>query len=171
MADYYREQRDGVPEDMVTKYRDFDTYHAEVLTFRDEWTLQVVSDEADKDSDKNLNVPANRDWQILWVWVEYLSGATVGNRNLCLTLYDDNNDIIGEYRAGAVQTASTQRYYMFAPAVADLTAFRDTNYLMSCIAPTTFLKANYHIRVWDCNAVSVAMDDMYVQMMVAWRPA
>ena len=172
MADYVRTQQQGTPTGMKTRYRDMgDETHAQVVSVRDQWTLQLISDEAENDSDKNFNVPAGREWEVLWVWVELTTVDAVDVRNMCITIYDDANDIIGEYRAGATQAVSLTRYYMFAPAVADLTAFRDTNYLMSCIAPTTFLKENYHLRVWDCNAASPAADTMIVQIMVAWQPS
>lgn len=138
-----------------------------VYITEDNWSFTLVSDETVDDSDKTFTVPAATTYQILWIWVEYTSTAVAGNRQLEIQILDSGADVIGEYRVSVVQAASLTRYYMFAPALADLLGFRDTDYLMTCIAPTTFLPAGYALRVWDNNAVDAAADDMIVQIMVA----
>jgi hypothetical protein len=136
----------------------------------DTWTLSLQSDETDNDSDKNFTVGAGLEWQILWIWVEYTSDANAGNRQLEIQFRDAADDVIGSVRAGTTQAASLTRYYMFGPALADLAAFRDTDYLMTPMPPTVFLSAGYDVRIFDNNAVAAATDDMVVQMMVAQKP-
>ena len=135
----------------------------------DTWVLGLQSDETADDSDKTLTVPAGYEWQVLWIWIELTTTAAAGNRQIEIQLRDGADDIIGDFRAGAVQAASLTRYYMFGPALADLTAFRDTDYLMTPLPPTVFLSAGYDIRIFDNNAVAAAADDMVIQMMVAQR--
>lgn len=130
-----------------------------------ELSLQV--DEDADDSDKTLSVPTGSIWQVLWVWVELASTATVGDRQMQIDFRDDSDDVIAEVRAGAVQAASLTRKYLFAPGNADLAAFRDTDYLMTPIPPTLFLPAGFDIRIYDNNAVDAAADDMVVQAMMA----
>ena len=145
------------------------TVSDEPVEIVDTWSPLLVSDETADDSDKSFTVPANYMYQVLWIWVELTTTATVGNRQMVVELQDDGADIIAQWRAGAVQAASLTRYYCFAPSNADLTAFRDTDYLMTPIPPTVVLPASYVIRVYDNNAVAAAADDMVVQMMVARR--
>lgn len=135
----------------------------------DVWELFLRSSVNINDSDKTLTVPAGYEWQVLWIFVRYASTGDAGNRQLEIQLLDDSNNLIGDFRAGATQAASLVRQYMFAPALADLTAFRDTDYLMTPLPPTTFLPAGYSVRVFDNNAVAVAGDDLIIRMMVARR--
>lgn len=134
------------------------------------WTIVLVADEAVDDSDKTITVPARFEYQILWVWVEMVTDATVGARQLQIDLRDTADDVIGQFRPGVTQTASLTRYYMFAPSLADLLGFRDTDYLMTPINPTIFLPAGFDIRIFDNNAVAAAGDDLIIQMQVARRP-
>jgi len=139
------------------------------LSGDDTWTPALVADEAADDSDKTIAVTAAQVWQILWVWVELTTTADVGDRQIVIQIQDDATDVVAEFRAGTVQAASLTRKYMFAPALADLTGFRDTDYLMTPFPPTMVLLPSYIIRVYDNNAVAVAADDMVIQMGYAWK--
>ena len=135
----------------------------------DTWTITTISDEAANDSDKTITVPALTEYQVLWIWVEFASDGSAGDRQLQIDFRDSADDVIGQVRPGAVQAASLTRYYMFASSLADLTDFRDTDYLMTPLPPTLFLSAGQDIRIFDNNAVSVNGDDMVIQMQVAAR--
>jgi len=134
----------------------------------DNWEIVTLSDDALDDTDKEFAVPAGFEYQLLWVWVELITVVTAANRQMRVTLRDGSNDVIGQVRAGATQAASLTRFYMFAPALADLTAFRDTDYLMTPFPPTVFLTAGQNVRV-RVN-LAQAGDDMVVKMQVARRP-
>ena len=133
------------------------------------WIPTLRANEAANDSDKTFVVAANNWEQVLWIWVELTTTATAGDRQIVVQLQDAANDVIGEWRAGAVQAASLTRNYIFAPANADLTAFRDTDWIMTPFPPTIILPAGFQVRVYDNNAVDAAADDMVVQLMVARR--
>jgi hypothetical protein len=148
---------------------DTDVGAANPVPVTDTWEVVTLSDEGANDSDKEIAVPAGYEYQVLWIWVEYTSDANAGNRQLEVDFRDAADDVIGQIRPGVTQAASLTRYYMFAPALADLGAFRDTDYLMTPLPPTMFLPAGYDIRIWDNNAVSAAGDDMIIQMQVARR--
>ena len=137
----------------------------------DAWTVTLVSDEGLNDSDKTIAVIANQLWHILWVWVELTTTATVGDRQIVVELQDGANDVIAQFRAGAVQAESLTCYYCFAPSMADLTAFRDTDYLMTPFPPTVLLPATFQVRVYDNKAIAAAADDLVIQMQYAWRAA
>jgi hypothetical protein len=147
---------------------DVHTGSATPLPVTDTWELELQSDDTPNDNDKAFNVPAGYEWQVLWIWVEYTSDANAGDRQIEIQLRDGTNDVIADFRPGAVQAASLTRYYVFAPALADLTAFRDTNWLMTPLPPTVFLPAGYDVRIFDNNGVSGA-DDMVIHIQVARR--
>jgi hypothetical protein len=139
----------------------------------DDWTPSLQSDEAANDSDKTFTVPASTQWKIKWIWVEYISDGNAGNRELVVEIQDAAADVIARVKVGIVQAASVTRYYMLAPNVVELTAFRGTaaaDYL-STIMPEWVLPAGYIVRVWDSVAVSAAGDDMVCQVGIESRPA
>lgn len=142
------------------------------MTIADSWRVTLLSDTDEDDSDKSFTVPEDLEYQILWVWVELTTSSDAGNRQLVLECLDDTDetpDVIGQpARAGAVQAAETTRYYLFAPGVADLTDFRDTDFLSTPMAQV-FLQQGYSLRVYDNNAVAAAADDMIVHVQVSER--
>lgn len=137
----------------------------------DTWDVTTISDSAANDSNKVFTVPVGYEWQMLWIWAELTSDATVGNRQMEVRLHDNTGDIIGRVPVGAVQAASLERHYMWAPALADLLGFRDTDYLMTPLPPTVFLPAGYAVSVWDNAEISAAGDDLVVHVQVARRIA
>ena len=139
-----------------------------VVLTGDAWTPLLISEETANDSDKSFTVPANRQYQYLSVWVELISDANVGDRQITIEIQDAAADVIGQVRAGIVQAASLTRNYLFSPPLADLLGFRDTNYLMTPL-PMIVLPATYILRVYDSAAIAAATDDMVVQIMVAQR--
>ena len=128
----------------------------------------LQADEAPNDSDKSFTVPADTEWIIKSIWVEYTSDGNAGNRQLAIEIQDDAADVIAQVRVGIVQAATLTRYYMLAPHVTELAAFRDTDYL-STIMPEWILPAGYVVRVWDNKAISAAGDDMICQVMILSR--
>ena len=138
------------------------------LRINDEWAPSLQSDENANDSDKTIAVTSSYEWKIQWIWIEFTSTATVGDRQIVIEIQDAATDVIFQMRAGAVQAASITRYYLFAPMGAEITAFRDTDYLYAPMPPI-HLPASYVIRIYDNNAVDAAADDMIIQMMVQER--
>ena len=138
------------------------------LVVADPFTLGLSADEAANDSNKSFIVPTSTEWIIKSVWVELITTATVGDRQMELQVLDDASDVIMSMRAGAIQAASLTYNYLFAPEVADLTAVRDSDYLSTPI-PELWLPAAYALKVFDNNAVAAAADDMVVQVRYASR--
>jgi hypothetical protein len=149
--DFERWQSDGVNRGKITL----------------DLTPSLQADEDLNDSDKTLTVPADTEWIVKWIWVEFTSGAGA-NRQMEIQIQDDAADVIAEIKAGVAQGAAITRYYLFGPHCADLAAFRDTDYLMTPM-PEWILPAGYHVRIWDNAAVLPAADDMIIQMMVLSR--
>lgn len=138
--------------------------------FTDRWSPELQADEGANDSDKTFTVDAGEEWYIESIWVEYVSDANAGNRQLAIELQDDTTDVIARVLAGVVQAASLTRYYQFAPHLANLTAFAGTatNHLTTPI-PEWYLPASYIIRVYDMAAIAAGTDDMVVQMLIKKR--
>lgn len=128
----------------------------------------LSAEEAANDSDKSFTIPASTEWIIKSIWVELITTAVGGDRQMEVQVQDDGADVIMSMRAGIVQAASLTYTYLFAPNVADLTALRDVDYL-STLIPELWLPAGYVVRVFDNNAVDAAADDMVVQIRYASR--
>ncbi len=139
------------------------------VTAVDTWSVVLYADETPNENAKTITVPAGQLWQILWIWIEYSSDATVGTRQLSVQLRDSLPDIIGSIRPNATQAASLTRNYMIGPSLANLTAFYDTSYLTTPLPPTIILGPGDSIYISDRNLIS-AGDDMVVQMRIATRP-
>lgn len=143
---------------------------ADPLPTTDDWRIALLSDETADDSDKTFTVPASTEYQVLWIWVEFTSTATVGDRQIVIEIQDSANDVIGQpFRAQAVQAASLTRYYQFGSSLPDLDAFRDTDWLCCPIPPGLMLQAGDQLRIYDNNAVDAAADDMILQVQIASR--
>ena len=139
------------------------------VEIRDSWRVTLVSDETLNDSDKSIPVPASAEWQVLWLWVEFASTATVGDRQIVIEIQDSAADVIAQIRAGITQAASLTRYYMFGPSMADMFVVRDGDWIMTPLPPTLILQTGDIIRIYDNNAVDAAADDMVIQMQIAAR--
>jgi len=135
----------------------------------DDWSPGLTYDTNADDSDKTFTVPTSTEWKIKSIWVSYVSTSTAGNRQLTIEIQDASSNIIARLKAGTTQAASQTRYYLFAPDVPDLTAFRDTNHLTTTM-PTWVLPASYVVRVYDSGTVAPAADDMSVYILLESRP-
>ena len=131
--------------------------------------LKTSSDTGADDSDKTFTVPAGKRWIINSIWVELVTTATVGNRQMSVTVNSAAlADLLSEVRAGAVQAASLTRNYLFATGVADLTSFRDTTFLTTPLPAPLELDAGEVLRVRDKGpsgtGIDAAADDMVVHL-------
>lgn len=150
------------------------------------WRTAIFSNESTGDPDKDLRVPTDRYYHIYSVRVEYasessgsttLSGSTTV-RQIIMQVLDGDSDIVWEVRPGATQagdSVSSPRMYSFAPGNADLTAFRDTDWLSTPIPPSLILPPTFTLRVFD-QAISTAgtstssANDMQVHVVVGIAP-
>ena len=138
------------------------------LRINDDWQINLESDEAVDDSDKEISVPADYEWILQSIWVEFTSSADAGNRQLTIEIQDEADDVIMDIKAGVVQAASLTRYYAFYNGAENMAAFVDTDHL-SINLPEIILDEGYDVRIWDSAAIAAAADDMIVQMIVKKR--
>jgi hypothetical protein len=142
---------------------------SEPISVSESWRVALTQDETLNDSDKTFTVPASTEWQILWIWIEFTTTATVGVRQLEVQLQDSAGDVIGAWQVGSTQIASLTYNYLLAIAMPDLAALRDSVYLLTPLPAGLFLTAGQKIRIWDNNVVDAAADDMNIQMQYAAR--
>lgn len=140
----------------------------EAILLREVGKPLLQSDEALNDSDKTLIVPAKVNWEILSIWVELVTSATVGVRRLAVEFQDDSADVIATVLAGATQAASLTRNYLVSPGAADATAFV-ANSVLTINIPKLVLPENYVVRVFDAGVIDPTADDMVVQMLTDER--
>lgn len=139
------------------------------ITLDDGWTITGVEDVTPNDSNKQWEVPVGQEWQILWIQVEYISSGTAGNRQLEVGIARSGALYTRWAVAGATQAASLTRYYTFAPGLADLTSFRDTDYLTTPLPVTSLLQGGDTLQIFDNKAIDAAADDMSVRVQYGWR--
>lgn len=128
-------------------------------------SITQSADAALNDSDKTFTVPAGRAWGLQAVHVTLISTATVGNRQVDILITDESDNTIYKYQAGAVQTATLTRVYVFAPGHSQDTSFTN-GVMLRQIASNIVLPAGYKVRVLDSTAVDAAADDMTVRLLL-----
>lgn len=126
---------------------------------------KLISDEALNDSNKTITIPANKTWEILSIWIEYISTATVGNRSLGIEFLDSSSDIFFSVSTGILQAASLTRKFTFAFNLPRETAFFSTNRLYHPL-PLIFLPSDFNIVFKDTSSIDAAADDMIIHIMV-----
>ena len=173
MADIDRRQGSPVPENMVSKYKDMlDGTHALVVAadVLDTWRVGRTADITLNNSNKTFVVPAGQEWQVLWVKVWYEASSENGNRQLEVRVEDGGDVVVGTWaRAACVIAADTQREFCFGAGLADILAYRDTDYATTPMPNGSMLMAGDVLRVWDRAEIDAGVDDMIVFVQIAWR--
>ena len=126
-----------------------------------EWKPSYIHDTGDSASTLDFVAPA--DWQLLSVYVHLTTTATVGDRLMTLVLYSDSaaGAEIDRVRAGALQVASTDWHYHFAPGLARLTSVYDSDQITSPM-PNWILRRGQMLRVLDGAAIAADSDNISV---------
>lgn len=135
----------------------------------DSWRVMLTENTTSNDSDKIFTVPASKEWQILWIWVEYTCTATFGIRQLEIQLQSSTGTTIAQWQAATPQDQLLTYKYLFGIAAQDLTAPRDFSYITTPLPAGTFLSAGQKVRIWDNKVRDAAADDMIVRMQYAQR--
>jgi hypothetical protein len=132
----------------------------------------LVNDTTVDDSDKTFAVPAGEEWEILTIWVEIVTTATAGNRNVQLRFLDASANEIGRLRNGALVAASTTRNHVFGPEFPREATFpTNTSENVNPLGGPSILPAGFSVRVFDGAAVDAAGDDLKVRIFGRIRSA
>lgn len=128
--------------------------------------LPVLLSDADaNDSNKSFTVPTGFIYEVLYGQVTLATSGTAGNRQMVIQILDDSAVEVATIRAGAVQAASTTRYYEFVQGVPRETSFVDES--INVAIPDEFIALpGYSIVIKDIDAIDAAADDMTVKLMV-----
>lgn len=108
------------------------------------------------DSDKNWTVPAGQRWEIIGIYVLFVSTATVGNRVIAVAV-TDGTDQMAYSQAATVQPAGQTYTYQIAPNFTFSGAGTQTLPILPVV-----MQPGWVIRVYDAAAVDAAADDMTV---------
>jgi hypothetical protein len=136
------------------------------LLISDGWEIITLSDVTLNNSIKTFTVAAGYQYQILWVYASFATTATVGTRQMVFSIHDGLGTQTFSVRAGVTQIASLTYAYSFAPSLADLTAVRDSTFVMTPIPPTLILNPGQIIRIGDSKAIAAGADDLSVFIQV-----
>jgi hypothetical protein len=127
-------------------------------------TVDVAAD----DSDKTFTVTTLKQWWVRSIYVKLVTTATGGNRQVDVLFTDASNNIFAKYVAGAVQTASLTREYIFSPGHPQETGFT-SGVMLRALSDHFILPEGYKIRVYDSAAIAAAADDMDVRILLEER--
>lgn len=117
------------------------------------------------DSDKSFSPPANETWKLNSVFVKMVTSAVVGNRQICIEVSSPAGVVIGRISAGAVQAASTTRYYLCMQGTFRETAFINED-IQIPIPMDSYIVPGAALRVYDSAAIDATHDDMTVSYSV-----
>lgn len=106
--------------------------------------------------------PFGKDVKFNFMQVIYTSDATVGNRQIRASLYDESDNIIWDSHAGAVQAASLEYHYEWLPGIYRETAFID-NSIQVPFPKDMIVPATYYFKVYDSANISSG-DSMVLTM-------
>ena len=137
------------------------------------WNSTLQVEETADVQDKTFSVPADLDWQVMWLWVEYTSDANAGNRQITVQVRDSADDVIMQFFPGLTQAENLVYHYLFAPGAPDLTSVRGTdNFVSTPIPENLIIPELFDVRVFDGAVITggdTAGETAIVQMMVMDR--
>lgn len=115
-------------------------------------------------------VPNNRTWTIESIRALCITSDTVGNRRVSVRMSDTNSmgNPLLEKLSGAVQAASTTRYYQFYVGATEMSAFGDTDW-MEIPIPEIDVPAGGSIDVTDMFGRDGSSDTIQAWMVVRTR--
>jgi hypothetical protein len=127
-------------------------------------TVKVKSDVVVNQSSKTIVVSKNQSWAINSIFATLASTATVGNRQIRLSILTDADVLLYSVDAISTQAASLTYKYAFLPGAAN--EDQHAKLWNVCRLPLdTVLPAGYKIKIEDTAAIDAAADDMTVQVM------
>ena len=139
-----------------------------------EWKYRSLEDNSTYASDDGISettftVPDREVWHILSVWAELTATANITTaREVRVLVQDAAPDILMEMAAGVAP--DTNADFLFAPGVADLTALRDTDLVMTSLPAGLLLRSGWNLLVraiTDTSATDGDSDVMVVQLTYA----
>lgn len=125
--------------------------------------LKVLVDTTLNDSDKIISVPSGKIWKVLYGTI-VLSATGVGNRIMRIDFRDELNSTLYTVIATAVQVDGTTEGYNLGQFGTSAEP-RAGNHELP-IPVNLWLSEGFDIRIFDENAIAVAVDDMTIRLVV-----
>jgi hypothetical protein len=128
-----------------------------------------VRDATANDSDKSYTVPNGKYWVMKFCGAEILNTATVGNRSLCLQIFDASADCVYSSSATAAIAASQRGSLGVIFGDSNITPYTTARRFVSTsmpnvslveAAPPMVLEAGYSVRLRDIQSIDIAADDL-----------
>lgn len=110
---------------------------------------------------KVFTVPNGEMWEVCWAHIILVTSATVGNRNLLVTISDANGNQIFDFTITVTQAASLTRHYTFQQGVYREAAFAGDD-IQIPIPKDLFMTPGFYATVSDINNVDAAADQAKV---------
>jgi len=123
-----------------------------VLAVGHGWDTQIQSDVVENQNDKTVTVPANEEWEILWIQLQYTCSATVGNRALQLDFRNGSDSARFRTRLAVNLVALDDEFVIWVPGYARETAIANS-IIYQPIPPASVLTAGFDIRIFDQNDI------------------
>lgn len=149
-------------------------YQVDVVTApdsRESWRVSAQDNTTTNSSAKTFTVPANTEWQVISVRVDYTTNATVGDRRVAVRHLDASNNILNEVRVPQVQVASATRNYQLSQGIAQESDFVSGSSFLPVSLPSMVAGPGEKIQILDANAVAAAGtgENLLVRMRVVAR--
>lgn len=125
--------------------------------------FKVKSDVVTNNSAKTIVVPKYGLWDIKSIMVKLATTATVGARQIRLSILTPEDVPIFVTDALNTQAASLTYRYMFLPGVAN-EDHQAKLWLQNALPADCQIPAGYKIKIEDTAAIAAAADDMEVQI-------
>lgn len=109
-------------------------------------------------NDSDISVLFNSPGRLKWAYLEYVSTATAGNRQVEIRFKDSAGNVLFSAAAGAVQAASLTRKYLFLPDSAREAAFVSNG--ITIPIPSCLIPAGGSVQILDTAAIDAAADDL-----------
>lgn len=126
--------------------------------------ILLTSDSTLNDSDKSIEVPSGKVWEILSLRIEYTATATVGSRTVEVRVRDDNDDVVWATEITTDFVASDVMVVNLSPG-APTVAPVDSGDEGSQHVAALFLNSGWDVQVIDTAAVDAAADDMVLHLV------
>ncbi len=122
-------------------------------------------DETLADADKEITVPPGKLWEILCVFVDYVSDATVGDRNVECRLLNILDEEIFVSRNADNIGASEHYHLIWVPGISK-SETQVGLIAMNPLPPDCPLPSGYSVQLVDVNSVALAGDNMKVRILI-----
>lgn len=128
--------------------------------------LKLISDETLNDSDKVIfTVPDGEVYELLWIYVEFTTTATVGNRLLDYHVRDADGDVVEAMPSSSSRPANATTINRWLPGEGYLSQ-TGRGLFIEPLPSKVLIPSGFSVRIFDVAAIDAAADDLIVHALV-----